>query len=128
MRIRLLTAWVVALVVMCGTALAQTGVPDTIKVNGVLPKRIGTIRVPTDGEVSLTFGIYDAPREGNLLWSETQKVVLTGGAYSATVGSETPIDTTIFSGDDKLWLGVSFQGAEVLPRRALPVVPGGRSE
>ena len=48
--------------------------------------------------VNLSFKLYDAVTNGNLLWSETHlSVTVQDGVYAVVLGSETPIPAAVFS-------------------------------
>jgi cell shape-determining protein MreC len=68
-----------------------------------------------DGDYSMTFKIYDAASDGNLIWSETQTVSVSGGLFNVLLGSESPLSANVFSGTER-WLEVVV-GGQTLPQR-----------
>jgi hypothetical protein len=99
---------------------AATG--GTISYSGRLSNDAG--QPVADGVYALTFALYDAAQDGNLLWSETQTgVTVKGGAFTALLGSMKPLpkEARISKG----WLVVSVRGpgetvfTALSPRQAL---------
>jgi PKD repeat protein len=118
-RGKVLPSIVAAFFVLSILATAALAVPKTINYQGRLSDFEG---VPVNGTVSMTFAIYNAPTDGELLWSETQpSVTVTDGAFSVALGSVTPFAITF---DEDYYLGVTVGGdAEMTPRAALVSVP-----
>ena len=103
---------VFALVVMLPSAnevVAQgpSSTGGTISYSGRLNNVAG--RSVSDGMYAFTFALYDAEKDGNLLWSETQTAIsVKGGAFTARLGSVAPFpkEARISQG----WLSVSVRG------------------
>ena len=72
-----------------------------------------------NGTVDLSFKIYDAATDGNLLWSETQSgVTVQDGVYSVILGSQTPIPASVFGGGN-VYLELGINGETLLPRQQM---------
>jgi hypothetical protein len=72
--------------------------------------------------VEAEFRIYAAPRGGEPLWSETQRVTVgEDGKYSILLGGSTEggIPPGVFAGGEGRWLGVSIERAPEQARTAL---------
>jgi hypothetical protein len=96
-----------------------TQIPSTMSYQGVLADANRT-PVP-DGNVTLTFRMYDALTDGTALWQETQQVAVSKGVFSAILGSVTPLNLPF---DKPYWLGITVaEGTELTPRVALTASP-----
>ncbi|MDH3792946.1 MAG: right-handed parallel beta-helix repeat-containing protein, partial [Rhodospirillales bacterium] len=93
-------------------------VPQTISYQGSLTDSAGN---PVSGSFDITFSLYDAATAGSLLWTETQTVTVTNGAFNAVFGTNTggnPLDPTVF--ENQTYLGVAVApDTEMTPRQAL---------
>lgn len=96
------------------------GVVGTLRIQGTLKTNNG--QPANDGAYALTFKIYTSEAGGTAIWTETQPAVqITGGVYSAVLGSVSPL-TPAF--DVPYWLGVTIgSGTELQPRTALTAAP-----
>lgn len=94
-------------------AVAASQVPSRLAYQGRLTDANGE---PMGGKVSVTFAFYSVPSGGSPLWTETQSLGLTGGFYSAMLGSESALDPTLFSGEAR-YLELSVNGAALAPRQ-----------
>lgn len=101
--------------------ISQAAVPGTLTYQGRLTDSSGT---PASGTVSMTFAIYGVSTGGTVLWMETQSSVsVASGIFTVTLGSVTPIPSTVFSNTD-LYLGIKVGAdAEMTPRQKLHSVP-----
>jgi hypothetical protein len=97
---------------------AQAAPPAAIAHQGYLTSSSGA---PVNATVSITFALYDVA--GNMLWNETQSVVVGNGLYNVTLGQgAVPLTPTLF--DAPLFLGVTVgTDPEMTPRIALTSVP-----
>jgi hypothetical protein len=72
-----------------------------------------------NGTVDLTFKIYDAATDGNLLWSETHTgVVVQDGVYSVVLGSQTAIPASVFS-QNNTYLELGIDNETLSPRQQM---------
>ncbi|UCE08431.1 MAG: hypothetical protein JSW07_10585, partial [bacterium] len=69
--------------------------------------------------VSIQFKIYDSETNGNVLWSETQSVSVVDGLFSVLLGSVTPIQLSVFNGDDRYLALQVGNDSEMAPRNRL---------
>ena len=101
------------------TQLVFAQIPQTISYQGILTDNKGG-PVP-DGNVSLTFKLYNASEGGDTLWQETQNVMVTKGIFNVVLGSVKPLNLPF---DEQYWLGITIEGDEELsPRTALTASP-----
>lgn len=102
---------------------AAADVPRVIPFQGVLASPSGTPK--SDGAYSITFRLYDAPSEGNLLWTEPGKSVTVSGGhgvFSTMLGEPTSIASLTF--DEPYWIEVQVSGdAPMTPRLPLQTAP-----
>jgi hypothetical protein len=92
--------------------LASAQVPEKMSYQGLLTKPSGD--PVSDGDYTLLFRLYAAPKEGDPLWSETQSLTVIGGIVTAILGDVTPLELPF---DVPYWLGITVQGdAELIPR------------
>jgi len=105
-----------------------SAIPQQINFQGRLTNAQGT---PLSGNYKFVFSIWDTgPGTGGTgLWSETQdNISVTNGVYSVTMGTATPIPTSVFDGSVR-WMEVAVTVAgggspETLsPRAAFVSVP-----
>ena len=119
------TLWVSALIILgalftLGSLTAYCQVPDSINYSGILTS--GGSPVP-DGPYSVTFKIYDVATGPNpALWTETKSVTTSGGLFTTSLGSVTPLPHTVFSGPNR-FLGIAVDpDPEMTPRTAIVAV------
>jgi len=85
--------------VIVSCASAATGINRTINFQGKVVNKADGVNL-TNQNYSFIFKLYDDPSAGNQLptgtpWSETQSLTVTDGIFRATLGSVTPIPTTL---------------------------------
>jgi microcystin-dependent protein len=68
----------------------------------------------------MTFRLFDAEAQGNLLWEATYSVVVSGGAFAVELGSGSPttIPASLF-GSPNLWLSVAVKNQAISGRQRL---------
>jgi len=106
--------------------LGTTNVPgpsaNTVNYQGRLADDAGT---PLDGSYGMSFALYDAPTDGNLVWGPEahDAVPVTDGLFSVGLGSQTSggIPTTTWNGDR--YLEVTVGGETLSPRELIRSVP-----
>lgn len=92
------------------TAPVYAEAPKTINYQGVLFDDVGAV----DGDIEMTFAIYDQATGGTALWSETLTVPVDNGKYSVILGKTTPID---LPDARQYWLGITVgTDEEMTPR------------
>ena len=79
---------------------------------------------PVNSTVSMTFTIYDASTEGNIIWSEPHTdVMVSEGLFNVLLGSTVELVDTVFN-DTTRYLGITVAGnAEIIPRKRLVTIP-----
>ncbi len=90
--------------------------PSTLLVEGALTTLGGGAAV--DGPYKLTFSLWDAPKDGAKLWSETVDIAVSGGRFTALLGANTAVAPKALAGG-VAWLGVSVGNDPELPRQQL---------
>jgi len=90
----IISVFVCLMFLICGIAAAT---PGEINFQGRLTD--GTAAV-ADGVYRIEFILYDDAESGNPLWSEIQDVLVENGIYSVQLGSNTPLDISIFDPDN----------------------------
>ncbi len=101
------------------TQFISAQIPNTISYQGVLTDNKGN-PVP-DGNVSLTFRLYNASEGGDTLWQETQQVAVSKSIFNVVLGSVEQINLPF---DEQYWLGVTIgDNEELTPRNALTASP-----
>ncbi len=70
----------------------------------------------TDGLHTVRFDLFDNAAAGSSLWNETAAVTTSGGLFTHTLGSVTPILESQFRYYEGLWLQVTFDGQVQTPR------------
>jgi hypothetical protein len=114
--------WVAALCAMLVVATAGTGsaaIPATISYQGVLTDADGS--VVSDGDYDITFTLYDAETEGNVVWTDTQLLPVADGVFDAVLGSGVALDPLF---DQPYWLGIAVEDdPELTPRIELTAAP-----
>lgn len=112
--------------VWAGPLLGTTNVPGpsatTVNYQGRLADNGGN---PLDGIYGMTFALYDASTDGNLVWGPESHaaVVVSDGLFSVGLGSQTSggIPTSVWNGD--IYLEVTVSGETLEPRELIRSVP-----
>jgi hypothetical protein len=110
----------VVVLLLCGPLGAQP-FSRILSFQGGLCDKLG-MPLPT-GDYELTFRIYNAESDGQLLWYETQTVTQSGGTFTVFLGADpqNPFADDLFEHGD-LWLEVEYAG-ELMPRIRLTPSP-----
>lgn len=121
MRTRLATTLALAvLVALPAQAEWTTGL---VHIQGVLSDPAGQ---PLVGTYSLELALYTVDHGGDAVWSETHpEVTPDGGVFSVLLGAQTPLFDgagNLFADHPELWLGVTIDGGEELPRTRMAAV------
>lgn len=111
-------ALVIIVLLVAVSVMANAAVPPMISYQGKLMQPNGT-PIP-DGTYSIRFAIYDAPTEGNTLWSEVNpSVQVKGGLFATMLGSINNLGPNIFA-DQNRFFGVKVgDDAEMTPRQQI---------
>lgn len=106
------------MVSLLGLALALPLLADTGKIN-YQARLLDSFGRRVTGTVDLSFKIYDAATDGNLLWSETQSdVTVQDGVYAVILGAQNPIAASVFSQND-IYLELGINGETLAPRQQI---------
>ena len=124
MRTRTLGRWISALMLAGGVsaiaASAVADVPQTITNQGRL---VGADDTPIEGELPVTFAIYDAADAKEPIWSEQHTVTFDEGYFSVSLGSITPFGDGVFEGSLRYFGMAVGDEPELLPRAPVQSVP-----
>ena len=103
-----------------GPALASAEAPQKIPVQAYLTDAED---VPIDDEASLEVKIYNAPTEGGM-HAEQFQVQANSGSLAAYLGTNEPVELSLFRDHEELYLGIAINGGEELaPRIRLAMDP-----
>jgi trimeric autotransporter adhesin len=104
------------------TALeSQAQIPRAISYQGTLTTSGGSI--PADGLHTITINLYENTSGGTPIFSEVHTTQVNGGRINITIGSVTPMPSSL-SFDRPYYLGVAIDGAaEMTPRTAMLPAP-----
>ena len=119
-KLTLVSIFFFASLLLCFLLLfpAYAQIPHLINYQGKLTDTQGK-PVP-DGTHSITFRIYDADSAGNLLWQETQNLLITKGIFSCMLGGVTNLDLPF---DKPYWLAIKVGSeSEMTPRQQIASV------
>lgn len=111
--------WKFLITIVLASAVAPCwAVPQSINYQGYLTSAGGA---PLDTIVSISFGIYDALADGDLIWSETHPaVVVSEGLFNVALGSLAPLSDDFTA---NRWLGITIGAdAEMIPREQFQTV------
>lgn len=104
--------------VLLSSTAGWAAAPRTLSYQGALKDAAGTV---LDGYYDLTFSLYDAAINGELLWSEAQNVLVTAGVFSVVLGEINALDLLF---DQSYWIGLTLDGeSEMTPRTQLTAAP-----
>jgi hypothetical protein len=108
------------LVAAISTVIFSQEIPKQINYQGVIKTAAG--QNAADGNYQITFKIYNEETGGTAIWTETQSITLSGGIFSALLGSVTPLTPVAF--DRQQYLGITVASeAELTPRTLLTPSP-----
>jgi len=80
---------------------------------------------PKNGDIVMTFRVYDAPTGGSALFTEAMTVAVNNGVFAVQIGTSALLDADLFSGASA-YLGITVAGdgdGEMLPRQPLVMSP-----
>ena len=104
---------------LAALSLSILAAPSTIQFQSSLHALDGA---PVSGVTAISFALYAGESEPQALWAEQQSPLVEDGHYSIQLGSQQPFPPGLFAAD-QLWLGISIDGDELLPRTRLLAVP-----
>ena len=104
-------------------SFAKSNIPQLINYQGFLSEN----EQPLNGNVNVTFNLYEVPVDGAALWSETQNISVNQGRFSVLLGSvdpeNNPLPFYIFK-DGDIYIGIKVEDDdEMTPRQQIVSVP-----
>ena len=113
------TILIATIMILLVPQLSWGQIPQTMSYQGVVTDASG---VAVNGNVDLTFILWDAAAEGTQVWTETQpSTPLSNGIFNVILGSISPLNITF---DKQYWLGVKVgTDSELMPRVQLTSSP-----
>ena len=112
-KIRFIGLGICVLVLLAIFPVSALAVPELINYQGYLTDAEGN---PLNGDVAITFRLWDAELGGTELWSEAHAAVtVTEGVFNVVLGSVVPITAEVLGGDRYLGLTVGTD-SEMVPR------------
>jgi hypothetical protein len=120
-RTRTTLAALVALLTVGLSGIAAAA-PNEIHTQGILRDANGDLM---EGEVALTFRIFDSSAEGQMLWEEAVTLTVMGGVFDVLLPADPdnfPFPADLFAEDGR-WLSITPADQGELPRIALVSVP-----
>jgi len=94
-------------------------IPGKINYQGKLTNAQGQL---IDGQYNMVFTLFDAASGGTQKWTETHNSVqVTNGLFNVMLGATNNL-TTVFQGNDSLWLQVTIGTETLLPRQEMASV------
>ncbi|MDB4957104.1 MAG: hypothetical protein JWO36_4673 [Myxococcales bacterium] len=110
----------VMLLLVIGSQVASaTAVPGKVPFTA----RVTDASGPINGNVALTFGVFDVATGGTAAWTESYSTAMaTNGLVFVDLGSQNQLDSTVFNGGTK-YLEVTVNGTVLSPRLAIGSAP-----
>ena len=107
----------VSLSIMFFCNVLEAQIPSSFNYQGVLHQDGEQV---SDGTYEILLSLHDQATDGNILWSETQQVSVTNGVFNTQIGIFNPMTIDF---DVQMWLGITIDDEELLPRVFLASVP-----
>jgi len=99
----------------------STAPPKTLSFQG---KLLDNTNTPITAETPLRFALYNSPTASGaaLLWQENQYITPDrNGNFSARLGLKTPLDQSVFTDNQSLYIGITVgDNEELSPRQQIP--------
>ncbi len=113
----------VARVLIAGALLAAAaGDAAAVPTSFTFTGRLLDGEAPLDGDITLDLALYETSNGGTPVWAENHATTADQGMVSVALGGETELDPATFGGGD-LWLSITVNGTELLPRFQMRSVP-----
>jgi len=108
-------------VLVAGPAAAQTQVPALIPVQGQLADDQGML---LEGDVALSFALYEEASGGTPFFSASRTVTLDEGAFAVYLGRDEALDLGLLPASGNVYVGLTVDGGEELsPRFQIGAAP-----
>lgn len=112
-----LSRWLVLSLLAAAGAASAVNMPLRIPFQGKLIDP--TDNSPRNGDVVMTFRLYDVPTGGSALYAEPMTVAVNNGVFAVQLGTSAQLSTNLFS-HASAYLGITVSGdTEMLPRQPL---------
>ena len=108
---------------LVGLSSYARGSPGQFNLQGVLRDAAGDLM---EGDMVLTFRVYDDALGASLLWDDIQSVTVVNGVFNVLVPAAplaNPFPTDLLADSEQLWLGIEPDGFAELPLIPLVSVP-----
>ena len=105
---------------LCLPAMSFAEVPSVLPIQGVLTDKAGS---PIDGEIAMTFSLYENATTPTALWSESRPVAVIEGHFTIYLGEISPLALAMIADHHGLWLSVAVGDDPAMPRIGLGTVP-----
>lgn len=103
--------------IMCMAVLTAAVLASAPKLMSYQGRATDASGIPvTDGPHVVRFDLFNNATTGSSLWNEQTSVTTTGGLFTHTLGSVTPVLESQFRYYEGLWLEVTFDGQVQTPR------------
>ena len=106
-----------ALSLLLLSASASAAVPKTVQIHGAV-RAVGGGPV-SDGGYESVVSLYDQEQGGSAIWSEAMTLTVKGGAFSALLGLNKPLNAKVFEVAAATWLGLKVGADPELARARL---------
>ncbi len=105
--------------VLASTSVFATA-PTVIPVQGYLTN---TNDEPIDGDVNISFALYNNYTSNAELWTEIQSLSLKEGFFTAYLGQVNPVQASLFRDNHAMWLGITIENDSEMNRIHLGSLP-----
>lgn len=102
--------WIIAVIMILADSL-YSQVPNKVNVQAVLRNAAGEV---VTGTYTVKFTIYDAQTGGNVKYTQTETLTVSGGFINVYLG---PLPSNLFAENPNLYLGIKVGNDPELPRR-----------
>lgn len=99
---------------------AAAEAPGLVPLQGVLTDPEG---YPIMGDTDLVFALYPSVSAEVPLWTESQKLTLQDGTFTAYLGEETLLPLQLFHENSEIWLGITVEDDPEMSRIFLGTAP-----
>jgi len=100
------------------TQVFAANMTPLISYQGILKDTGGNL---INGNVAVTFKLYNNSTAGSLLWEETKTILVNSGLFNTQLGDVTPLNAAQF--DQAMWLEITIGADTLSPRQQLMGVP-----
>ncbi|MBR58218.1 MAG: hypothetical protein CMH54_09375 [Myxococcales bacterium] len=76
-----------------------------------------------DGDVNISFALYNSYSSNSELWTEIQSITLKDGFFTAYLGQVNPVQANLFRDNHTMWLGITIENDPEMNRIQLGTQP-----